>query len=171
MNLVDELEKKHSLATKNKIIRYVGTDPKRFGELMKVFLGGTYRITQWAGWPLSDIVKKHPHLVTPYLKPVLTSIDKPGQHVAVKRNVMRLLQFIDIPPKLRGLAFDKAFKLQQDTSEPIAVQVFAMSVMTQIAMKEPDLKNEVIIAIEEQLPYGSAAYTSRAAKLLKALKR
>lgn len=171
MNLVAELEKRHSLATRNKIIRYVGSDAKRFGELMKIFLGDTYRLTQWAGWPLSEIVKKQPELIRPYLKPVLRSIDKPGMHVAVKRNVMRLLQFINIPPAIRGVAFDKAFKLFTDTSEPIAVRVFAMSVMTQIAIEEPDLKNEVIIAIEEQLPYGSAAYKSRASRSLKALKK
>jgi hypothetical protein len=171
MNLVDELLKKHSVAVKNKIIRYVGTNRRHFDELMKCFLGDNYRVTQWAGWPLGDIVKKHPELIRPYLKPVLKSIDKPGMHIAVKRNVMRLLQFIDIPPNVRGLAFDKAFKLFSDTSEPIAVQVFAMQVMADVAMKEPDLKNEVIIAIEEQLPYGSAGYKSRATRLLKALKK
>ena len=171
MNLVDELLKKHSLAIKNKIIRYVGTDPKRFGELMNCFLGDNYRVTQWSGWPLSDIVKKHPELIRPYLKPVLKSIDKPGQHVAVKRNVMRLLQFIEIPSNVRGLAVDKAFKLFADRSEPIAVRVFVMQVMTDVAMKEPGLKNEVIIAIEEQLPYGSAGYRTRASRLLKSLKK
>lgn len=171
MNLVDELGKRHSVATKNKIIRYVGTNPRRFDELMQIFLGDVYRLTQWAGWPMSDIVKKHPELIKPYLKPVLKAIDKPGMHVAVKRNVMRLLQFIDIPPSLRGIAFDKASKLFATKTEPIAVRVFAMSVMTQVAMEEPGLKNEVIMAIEEQLPYGSAAYKSRAARSLKALKK
>jgi hypothetical protein len=170
MNLVAELRKPHSLAIKNKIIRYVGTDPKRFDELMTIFLGDTYRLTQWAGWPLSDIVKKHPQLIRPYLKSLLKSIDKPGMHVAVKRNVMRMFQFIDIPPNLKAFAFDKAFKLFSDTSEPIAVRVFAMTVMTNVAMAEPDLKNEVVIAIEEHLPYGSAAYKNRAARSLKALK-
>jgi hypothetical protein len=170
MNLVAELSKPHSLAVKNKVIRYVGTDPKRFDELMTIFLGDTYRLTQWAGWPLSDIVRKHPTLIKPYLKPLLKSIDRPRMHVAVKRNVMRMFQFIDIPGNLGGLAFDKAFKLFSDTSEPVAVRVFAMTVMMKIAMKEPGLKNEVAIAIEEHLPYGSAAYKNRAAKFLKVLK-
>lgn len=170
MNLVEELGKKHSLAIKNKIIRYVGTNPKRFAELVKIFLGDSYRLTQWAGWPLSDIVKKHPELIRPYLKPVLKSIDKANSHVAVKRNVLRLLQFIEIPTSVSGLAFDKAFKLFSETSEPIAVRVFAMTVMAQVAMKEPELKNEVIIAIEEQLPFGSAGFRSRAGKLLKDLR-
>lgn len=185
MNLVEELGKKHSLAIKNKIIRYVGTNPKRFAELMKIFLGDSYRLTQWAGWPLSDIVKKHPELIKPYLKPVLKRLDtgtpkfvgretnkgRNVMHVAVKRNVLRLLQFIEIPTSVSGFAFDKAFKLFSETSEPIAVRVFAMTVMAQVAMKETELKNEVIIAIEEQLPFGSAGFRSRAGKLLKELKR
>jgi len=120
---------------------------------------------------MSDLVKDHPELIVPYLKPILRSIDKAGMHVAVKRNVMRVFQFIEIPRGVRGLAFDKAFKLYSDTSEPVAVRVFAMQVMANIAMDEPELKNEVIIAIEEQLPFGSAAFRSRAGKLLNQLRK
>jgi hypothetical protein len=171
MNLIAELEKRHSAATKNRIIRYVGTDRKKFDELVKIFLGDDYRLTQWAGWPLSDIVKKHPELVRPWLRKMLTGIDRPRIHVAVKRNVMRLLQFVDIPDTLTGLAFDKAFTLFSEAGEPVAVRVFAMQVMADVAIKEPDLKNEVILAIERDLPYGSAGYKSRARRLLKMLRR
>jgi hypothetical protein len=171
MNLVHELKNPHSLALKDKIIRYVGTNPGRFDELMTIFLGGDYRSTQWAGWPLSDIAIKHPHLIRPYLRPILKTVDKPDMHVAVKRNVMRMFQFIEIPKNLRALAFEKAMGLLHDTSEPVAVRVFAMTVMKQVAMAEPGLKNEVTIAIEEQLPYGSAAFINRAGKLIKELKR
>lgn len=171
MNLVAAIEAPHSLSMKNKIIRYVGTDKKRFRDLMNIFLKGTYRQVQWAGWPLSDIVRKHPEMVIPYLKPVLKSLDKKGMHTAVKRNVMRLLQFIDIPKGVAGLAFDKAFGLFMDTTEPIAVRVFSMQVMADIATKEPELKTEVILAIEEHLPYGSTALVNRGQRLLKKLKR
>jgi hypothetical protein len=167
MNIVTELEKHQSVTIKNKIMRYVGTDPNRFDELVKIFLGDKYRLTQWAGWPLSDIVGRHPELIRPYLKKILQSIDRPDQHVAVKRNVMRIFQFIEIPKSLRGLAFDKAFKLYSDSGEPTAVRIFSMTVMAQVAMTEPELKNEVILAIEEQLPYASAGFKARAKRLLK----
>lgn len=170
MNLVAELEKRHSVATKNRIMRHVGTDRKRFGELVKIFLGSNYRLTQWAGWPLSDIVKRHPEMIRPYLRPMLKSLDRPGMHDAVKRNVMRLLQFIDIPAGMAGLAFDKAFALFSDTGQPVAVRVFSMQVMADVAMKVPELKNEVCLAIEQHLPYGSPGYRSRARRLLKTLK-
>lgn len=90
--------------------------------------------------------------------------------VATRRRVMKSLSLIEIPRRMQGLAFAKASELLSNHSETIVVKVFAMTVMTRIALEETDLRNEVIIAIEEQLPYSSAAYKSRAAKLLKALK-
>jgi hypothetical protein len=44
-----------------------------------------------------------------------------------------------------------------------------MTVLANIAMEEPDLKDELKIVIEDGLPYGSAAYISRAKKTLKQL--
>jgi hypothetical protein len=170
MNLVDELRKRHSKTIKDRIVRYIGSDAKRFNELVKIFVGNDDLLTRWAGWPLSDVVRKHPAMIAPHLKQVLKLVDRPKAHEAVKRDVMRLLQFIDIPGKLAGLAFDKAFTLFSDSGEAIAVRVFAMQVMADVAMKEPGLKNEVILAIEADLPYGSPAYRSRARRLLKTLK-
>jgi len=171
MNLVAELQKRHSLASRNRMIRYVGADKKRFEELVTIFLGDNYRLTQWAGWPLSNIVRNHPDLIKPYLRSMLKSVDRPNIHVAVKRNVMRLLQFIEIPKTLRGLAFDTAFKLFTTADEPVAVKVFAMQIAADVAMLEPELKNEVILAIEQDYPYGSGAYRSRARNVLKMLKK
>jgi hypothetical protein len=95
-------------------------------------------------------------------------LDNPDAHVAVKRNIMWLLQDIEIPRQLYGLLTHKCFALM-DPKETIAVRVFAMSVLANIAMHEPDLKKELRIVIEDQLPYGSAGYLSRARKVLKAI--
>ncbi len=169
MNLVAALEKEHSARQKKKIVEYVGNNPARFKGLMRVFLGDSYRLTQRAAWPLSDIVRANPKLIEPYLGKVLRRLDDPTLHVAVRRNVVRLLQFITIPRRFSGLAFEKCMVLLSDPSQAIAVRVFAMTVLTDIARTEPDLKKEVIIAIEDHLPYGSAGYRHRAARMLKDL--
>ncbi len=170
MNLIDELGKRQSLATKKKIVDWVGTNPGRFKQLMNIFLGDNYRLTQWAAWPISDIVELHPALIKPYLKPTLNNLDRPELHDAVRRNVLRLLQFIDIPPGLRGLAYDKAFLLFSDATQPIAVRVFAMTVMANIAETEPDLRNEVI-PIRNLPSVRITGLCSRATKLLKKLRK
>jgi hypothetical protein len=51
--------------------------------------------------------------------------------------------------------------------EPIAVKVFSMTVLANLSKSSPDIKKELRIAIEDQLPYGSAGFVSRAKKVLK----
>ena len=54
MNLLNEILKEHSKAQILKIVKYVGSDQLRFDELIKLFLNGPYRVTQRAGWPISN---------------------------------------------------------------------------------------------------------------------
>lgn len=170
MNLVDLLKKEHSLRQRDLITRYVGNDPDRFAQLITVFLEGPYRITQRASWPLSKIVESHPTLVRPHLRKLLANLRKPGLHDAVKRNTVRLLQFIELPKNLHGLTAEVCFALFLDKKEPVAIRVFAMTVLGNLASALPDLSNELIPLIEDELPYGTPGFVSRGRKILKKLK-
>lgn len=170
MNLVDVLLKTHSASQANKIARYVGKDPARFAALVAVFLEGPYRVTQRASWPLSKCVEKHPELIKPHLRLLLKKLKEPDLHPAVRRNAMRLLQFIHVPKNLQGMVADIGFSYLSDTREPVAVRVFAMTVLANMAKEIPELKNELIVMIEDQLPYSSAAFISRGRKTLKMLR-
>lgn len=170
MNLLNELQKDHSKAQKDKIVKFVGNHTDRFAELVKVYLAGPYRITQRAAWPLSYCVAKNPSFVRPHLGKLLTYAAKPGVHDAVKRNTLRLLQFINVPTSLQGKTTDLCLAFLSNPKEPIAVRVFAMTVASNLALKNPELKNEIIPLIEDQLPYGSAGFRSRGVKVLKRLK-
>lgn len=170
MNLVDAIAKEHSKAQCDRIVKYVGNDPGRFRDLVDVFLAGPYRITQRAAWPLGYCVEHHPQLIRPHLKTLIQNLKRPGLHDSVKRNTVRLMQFITIPRSLQGQAASICFDLFRDQKEPIAVRVFSMSVLARIAENQPELKNELRIMIEDQLPFGSAAFLSRARKVLKQLK-
>jgi hypothetical protein len=170
MDLKKELLKGQSKAFTDKIVRYVGADQIRFNDLIIIFLAGPYRITQRAAWPLSCCVQNHPFLIKPHLGSILKILDREGIHDAVKRNIMRLLQDVDIPKRYQGIVVEKCFELM-DPKEPIAVRVFAMSVLANLASVQPDLKNELKVIIEDHLPLGTAAYLSRAKKILRQLKK
>ena len=94
-------------------------------------------------------------------------MQEPGVHVAVRRNVIRILQRIDIPEKLVGEVATVCFDYLASPDEPIAVRVFSMTVLANIARKEPDLKNELRLLIELQLLYGSTGFRSRARQVMK----
>lgn len=170
MDIKKELIKGQSKALKDKIVDYVGPDQNRFNDLIAIFLAGPYRITQRAAWPLSYCVRNHPSLIRSHFAAILKILDQNGIHDAVKRNIMRLLQDVEIPQRYQGRLVEKCFELM-DTNEPIAVRVFAMSVLANITKTQPALKNELKVIIEDQLPYGSAAYLSRAKKILRQLEK
>jgi hypothetical protein len=151
-------------------VKYIGHDAKRFDQLIQLFLSDTYRISQRAAWPLSYCVEEYPELIKPHLAKVLKLLGKQGAPDAVKRNIVRFLQFIEIPKNHIGVVADTCFSLM-DPKEPIAVRVFSMSVLANITRHEPDLKKELRIIIEDQLPFASAGFRARAKKVLKELEK
>lgn len=170
MDIKKELLKGHSKAITHRIIRYVGTDKARFKALVDVFLEGPHRITQRAAWPLSYCVRNHPPLLEKHYKSILGMLDKDGIHDGVKRNIVRLLQFVDIPTRYQGQVIEQCFRLMEP-QEPIAVRVFAMTVIANLSKQHPDLKTELKLVIEDQLPFGTPAYLSRSKKILKQLEK
>lgn len=169
MDIRKVLEKEHSRKMVSKIVDYVGNNTDRFKALIEIFLDGPYRITQRASWPLSCCIENHPTLLCPHFKDVLDNLRKPGIHNAVKRNTVRLLQFIEIPKRFEGKVADLCFIYLSNRKEPVAIRAFSMTVLAGIAERNPDLKKELKMIIEDELPYSSAAFKSRGMKVLKQL--
>ncbi len=138
---------------------------------MDLFLKGEYRVTQRAAWIVSHCADNHPDLIKPYLDVMIDRMLEPGMHAAVKRNVVRILQDIELPKQLEGRIATICFEMLASAKEPVAVKVFSMTVLANIAEQEPDLKNEIRILIEQQLPTGSAGFRSRGMKILKRLEK
>lgn len=169
MDLKKEILKEHSKKQMLKIVDYVDNNPDRFKALVEVYLAGPYRVTQRAVWPLGLCVERHPGLIRPHLKKILDYLTRPGIHNAVKRNTIRLLQFIDIPARNRGQVIALCFEYLENKKEPVAVKACSMTVLSRIVRDEPDLQKELRILIEDQLPYASPGFRVRAMKTLNEL--
>jgi hypothetical protein len=167
MDLEAEILREHSKRQAVRIASWAGTDKKRFRKLMELFLRGEYRVTQRSAWIVNLCAEKHPGLIRPYLQRMIRKMQEPGVHDAVKRNVIRILQFIEIPDTLLGEVTKVCFDYLASPNEPIAVRVFSMTVLGNIAQKEPGLKHELRLVIEQQLACGGAGFCSRAGKVLK----
>ena len=161
------LEAEHSKAQCNRIVAYIGDDPDKFAELIKEFLAGPGRITQYAAWPLSYTVVAHPRLAKPHLASLIKVLGTPGIHDAVKRNILRLLPSVEIPGTRREKLIELCFGFLTNRNEPVAIHVFAMEVLANLIEPYPELQRELALIIEEQLPYASPGYRSRALKILK----
>jgi hypothetical protein len=171
MKLREILLAEHSKKQTDKAVRYVGDDSKRFAELVKLFLGRDEIIARRAAWALSYCIEKHPDLVKPHLGKLISNLAKPGQHPAITRNTVRFLQDIDVPRKYLGRLTDICFQLLKDPASTIAVKAFSMTVLLNIAVKEPALAREARLVIQYVLPEASPGERNRGMKTIRSLEK
>lgn len=169
MNIRSQLLREHSKANALSIVDFVGTDELRFGELLSLFLSDEYRVTQRAAHPLGLLFDRHPHLVQANIGTIIENL-KNDVHVAVKRNTVRMLQSMPIPEEYEGFVMQTCFDYLNSRDEPVAVKVFSMTILANLAVKYPDIKNELALIIEELMEFGTAGILSRGRKILKQLK-
>ncbi len=133
----------HSKQNTLAIVDYVGDDRERFAELMRVFFNGTKLHHQRAAWVISVVAETYPELTGKYLSRLVDQLPRRDVHEAVKRNIVRLLQFVPIPKRLEGKIYSHCLDLIGDPSETIGVKAFAISVAVSIAKSEPALMKEL----------------------------
>lgn len=151
-----------------RIAREIGNDKRAFAMLMQLFFSGPYRVTHFAAHVVSKCCDRYPELIIPYLDPMLDVLTR-QVHDSLKRNVVRTMQFIEIPEEHWDKAVNYCFQLLQSKDEAVAIKVFSMTVLARLSLKIPEIKNELRMIIEDQMPFESAAFVSRGRKTLKML--
>lgn len=168
MDIRAEILKEHSKLQSQKIAKWVCTDEKRFAQLVDLFLNDEYRVVQRASWIVTLVNDRYPEVVLPYLPEIVNRMAEPGLHVAVRRNVVRMLQFIEIPKALQGQVMNTCFEMLADPKESIAVRCFSMTVLDNLSKTYPEMRQELTAIIEGQLEQeASAGFKARARKILK----
>ena len=173
MNLYQEILREHSKANVNKTIDYIGSDEDRFAELMQIFLKGDYRTTQRSSWIVSECAEQYPFLIKPYFRSLIDKLKEPAIHGSVRRNIVRIWQFVEIPEEFMGEIYDVCFRYLTG-NEAITVVAFSMTVCFRVAQHFPELKPELRVTIEDLLlkhQDGSAGINSRGKKVLAELKK
>ena len=167
MELRATLLEDRSIATRNRVIRYIGNDPARFAELMTIFFNGEYRVAQRAAWPMSYCLRTHPELVRPHLNKMIALLEKDDVHPAITRNIVRALQDIEIPKRFHGRLMTVCFERISDPLTPVAIKAFSLTVLENLSKHYPDIREELRYTINDRMEHETAAFQSRAKKILK----
>jgi hypothetical protein len=165
------LRKGHSKEIVNTVVYLVDGKPDAFEDLFRCFTEMDYRMTQRASWAVSTVLEKWPELARPYHARMVKLLDESDKHASVRRNIMRVYQWADIPEEIEGKLFDIAIRFLQDSEQPIAVKVFSMTAAHRVVERYPDLANELYEAIRQCMPHGSAGLKNRGNKTLKMLEK
>lgn len=169
MNLINILQIEQGKKTCNKVANYIGDSKERFAELIEIIIGEDLGMANRAAWVIPSIADKNiDQLIQPHLKTVIELLNQPVND-AIKRNVVRMLQITSIPKKLQGLTLEYSFQLLNNPKEAVAIRVFAMTVLYNLTLQEPEFAHELYDSIEMHMEGALPGYKSRGGKILKSL--
>lgn len=165
MNLTEQLMLEMSRRNASYIAQQIGNDPKLFKEIIEIMFTAKAPLPLRASWVVTFFIDEHPELLKPYLNKIVGHLEK-FDHSGIRRNLLNYFCDCDIPQSLEGKLYDICFRLLLSRDEPVAVKAYSMQVLFNIAQKEPDLKGELRLVLEDFIDHDSAAVKSRSRKLL-----
>ena len=168
MNLQLILQKGYKKEHVDQIVNWVSDNQKNFDALLNIFLYDTdAQVVQRASWPLSYAAVNHPQLLKKHWPNIIKLLNQPNHHTAVYRNILRILDHLpEIPKVHHGNIMNACFDFIADPKAAIAVQAFALGVLTKLSVIYPEIKPELTLTVETILPNASAAFKSKARKYL-----
>ncbi len=169
MNLTEEILAGRSKGQVEMIRDFIGKSSDRFGVLMEFVLQGPTETREYAAWIMNHCADRFPALLKPYIGEMVVELGRKECTTALKRNFLRALSSQAIPDGNLGPLVDVSFKCLQSPKQPVAVKVHAMTVLYRATVAIPEIRHELAIIIEDQMPYGSAGFRSRGSKILAAL--
>ncbi|MEY3421409.1 MAG: hypothetical protein RIR48_1701 [Bacteroidota bacterium] len=170
MDIKALLLKEHSKAVTSVIVNYYLKHPDKIDELMDCFFESNYRICQRAAWPVGILGEKNPEIIISYLPKLITNLTEP-KHDAIIRNTVRIWQKMKIPENFQGEVFELCFNFILNPKAAIAIRAFSMTVCANIAKDIPELREELILAISDQLENSAPGIISRGNKIINNLRK
>lgn len=171
MDIRSLLNKEQTKENRDVMVDHLMKHPEDLPALMDQFFGSNQRIVQRAAWVVGTLGQKKPDLIRPYYARMIKAIRKNNAHVALRRNALRVLQFQEVDESLWGELYDVCIRFLESSSEPVAVKAFAMTTAYRIVKRVPELKDELVAAIEQIIPEGTPGEKSRGQKILSALSK
>ena len=168
MNLYDEILADRSKEHIREMAAWVGHHPERIRVLIDLLASSQKEMVQRAAWIISYVAEAHPEAVCPYLPTLAEHLNDSTAPTGLRRNVMRVMQFLPIPENLHDIVLNHAFNFLQNEKETVAVRAFSMTVIQRISVHYPELRNELKLILAHALAHQelSPGFINRAKKIL-----
>jgi hypothetical protein len=166
MNLKEELLKELSHYNIDRVVSYIGDRPSLFAHLFEILETADKSLSPRVAWATAICLDNNPGLGIPYQKRMVELLRNPA-HTSLIRTVLRYFSQIDLEEELQGELYEKSFHYLLDAKFPAAPRVYAMQIMYNIGLHNPELLNELKLILDEVLPLSDGGVLNRGTKLLK----
>ncbi len=148
------------------IIKHISENPELCRLVLRVAIDESEPMNWRAMYLIDKLHDQSPETVIPLL-PQLTDFLKITSNSSKKRHILKLLSAHDIPENETVALMDLCIDHFTSAKEPVAVRVYAMQILYNIAEKETGFANELAEIIHHEIElHGSAGIKARGKKLL-----
>lgn len=170
MDIRTQLLEEHSKENSKLIAKYIGENKSRVEELLNLFLGEEYRVTQRSSMVFAIISDKYPDLLAPHIERLVGVLCNKETIESVLRVTVRFFQFYKIPEAFEGVVLERCYELLKDLEKGVAIRAFSIAIIYNISEPYSELKNELKLVLEDLYTEGSPGLEGRRRTYLKKLK-
>ena len=167
MSIREEILQEHSKEQSTRIAKQVCNSKALFKELMQCFLGNEKTVAQRASWIVSIAAKMNPEIIKPYIKDLVSMMQRKDVHNALIRNSVRVLGKMDIPEPFHGEVMNTCFQFIEDPKTLPAIKAFSITILHNLSKQYPEILHELKLIIHERWDTETAAFKSRGRKIIK----
>ena len=153
---------------KEMLIRELGGSGKTFYSLLDLSINEKDPIAWRAAWILDGSDEHYPGLAKKHIPAIISAL--PGlESAGTLRSLLRLLTRYEIPEEDQGILIDLCFGYLVSELIPVAVKAHAMQIIYQHALIYPELKEELVSILEDQMDNNSVGFRSRGNRIIRDL--
>jgi len=157
-------------ATKDLYIREVIGTKGGFKSLLELALHDKDPVAWRASWVLDGSDEQQPGLATRYLNKIVQALPALESKGSL-RSLLRMLCRYDIPEENQGLLIDLCFSYLVSELYPLAVKVHAMQIIYNHVLLYPELKDELVTVLEDQMENNTVGFLARGRRLIKQMEK
>jgi len=168
----DSIYSDRSKQNLDRLIIYVYPDSEREKAMVKLLDDDDKIITQRVSWMMGNYAQKYPGRLNPFLEIFCARLQwgVDNNEQALLRNMLKILEYHEIPIEQEGLIYDLCSKLILNLKADIAPRAFAITLALKVVIKYPELGPEFLEMLNIIKPDKSAAIQFRIRKARKAIK-
>lgn len=150
----------------------IGCNSEKYSEMFTIAIRDKYPLSMRAARVLQFCTEKYPSLVLPYLKNIISLLDK----LKVDGGKRSFLKMIMASPTLPdedslGLLIEFCFTALQDNKQAIAIRAYSIDLLLKIILFYPDLAHELILILESREMEESAGMKRKHKHILNLLRK
>lgn len=164
-----DFEKKLSDDARRANIDYVsyivGSDKNALNEIINLIYTAKHPINQRAAGVLETVSRIHPELIEATMNKFIDTFQDFGI-AGIRRNLMKMFTRFNYNDSQKARLINIGFSCLTEKKESIAVKAYAMEVLFNISQSIPEIKQELILIIEDGMYWETAAWKARGRKML-----